>query len=578
MLEGEAMRQLLRSFSYRNKLVCFFILLFVTATILQLGVASFIVEDTITAQKQVHFSEALTQMAMRIEMEVSAKEQLIAQIVNNPSIIYYLQDLKKNRDERGIISRIMLEVLRLKPGEFYDVRDLYIYTDDFIPINCYYTEAVEQIDTYSELIMLRLKARYDDTMIWDDAYKEREWFSVYAPIGVSDRLVGLMRVRFEKTFFEDIFRSESIEEATLLTIVDSDGVILYANDPEYIGELANVVDGESNYLFSAPIQKCSWVVMGKIVGSAATGYFKLINTSVILLYGISFLLALGSFSAYAQRTLAPLRQIIAGMKEVEKGNFEARIPVKRSDEFGYIGSGFNAMVDRLQTLLTEVYDYQDTLVQSRQRNLEARLNPHFLYNTLDMIYWSLITSGNMKQGEMILRLSNMLRYSLSTDEDLVPLWKDFLELESYLLLQKCRFGAQLEYSIDLPQVLGDIEVPKLLLQPLVENCFKHAFVGSDRQWQIRIVCLQKGENIELTVEDNGRGMTMDECRRAQERGIGLKLVKDRIAYAYGDTCELKMESIQEEGTRMTVIIARSPLRLLARRRKDKRDAHEDRTC
>ena len=273
------------------------------------------------------------------------------------------------------------------------------------------------------------------------------------------------------------------------------------------------------------------------------------------------LLAL-ALSVYAQRGLArairaPIGQLehFAGL--LAAGDLRARAPATRVAELANLTESFNVMAGRLEELMEQSRREQENLKKSELRALQAQINPHFLYNTLDAIVW-LAESGSTDEVVHITRaLSDFFRISLSQGRDWIEVAEELKHLRGYLTIQKVRYRDILDYEIDVPEEAQEGLILKLLLQPLVENAIYHGIKFRRRGGKVRVVGRREGEQLHFAVIDNGPGMTEERLLEVIDglgeedasAGYGLSNVDRRIRLYYGIKQGLRIHS-DSEGTRV----------------------------
>lgn len=262
---------------------------------------------------------------------------------------------------------------------------------------------------------------------------------------------------------------------------------------------------------------------------------------------------------YIRMIFHPMNRLVLGMRQVEAGNLDVHIEPDSNDEFGFITDTFNNMVQRVKELMDQIIKYQESTRQAEIAALEARFNPHFLYNTLDIIYWALVVNNRPSEADMVIKLSDMLRYSILSSTDFVLLDEDIKQLDNYLSLQKYHLQNKLNYTVSMGQGASGVKVPKLILQPIVENALKHGFKDIDYPGVLEIAAETHGGKLTLSVRDNGVGIPPEKIPALFESGIGLKITRDRLRFVYGKEYDIRVNSLPLKGTTITITIAQSPL-------------------
>lgn len=262
--------------------------------------------------------------------------------------------------------------------------------------------------------------------------------------------------------------------------------------------------------------------------------------------------------------ISQLRQV---SKKAGKGDFTVRAELENGDEeFKELGEGFNQMVERIGNLVEDIRVEQLNLRATEQKLLQAQINPHFLYNTLDAIIW--LAEANQKEQVimMVTSLSDFFRTTLSNGKDYITVQEEESHIRSYLQIQRFRYQDILEYEIDIPSELYQYQILKLTLQPLVENALYHGIKNKRGMGHILVTGREKDGKLIFTVKDNGMGMTKERLKQVRREinqdvrgniepaGFGLYNVAQRIRLNYGTDYDLWIESTYGEGTESIVTI------------------------
>ena len=253
-----------------------------------------------------------------------------------------------------------------------------------------------------------------------------------------------------------------------------------------------------------------------------------------------------------------IRRLRSGMKEVEQGNFEVNITSDSRDEIGDLVNGFDSMLLQLNTLIKEVYEGRIKEKEYEMKALQAQINPHFLYNTLDSISWMCEQGKNAEAVVMVNALARLFRISISKGHELIPIRSEVQHAKSYLQIQSVRYKEQFSYHFDVEEDCTEYLCNKITLQPIIENAIYHGVNGLVDEGHIEIRVRAEGEDVLFTVEDNGVGMEPEQIEEIFRRkpdgksGIGIKNVNDRLKIWFGDAYGITIESVPDEGTKVTV--------------------------
>ena len=382
---------------------------------------------------------------------------------------------------------------------------------------------------------------------------------------------GVLLVDLNYSLINDLCKSINMGNRGYIFVVDRNGNIIFhpqqqeiyaqlktENIEPFVGRniISTVDDGKSERLYiSNHSEFTGWTVVGVayqdeiLTGrSNIIGFYITIGVVFLLL---TILLSGGISSAITE----PVKRLEGVMEQVRRGRLDVRSDVRASNEIGRLGESFNLMIARISELVSEREQAQEQRRLSELKALQAQINPHFLYNTLDSIIWMAENGNNEEVVEMTAALARLFRSSISEDRDTVPLSVEIANIQSYLTIQKMRYKEKLNYKIEVPPGLGGCEAPKLILQPLVENAIYHGIRGSENGGEITVSAYRKNETLVIQITDNGLGMTQEQLAgilkaspNSKGSGIGVRNVSERIKLAFGEKYGLTYASARGAGT------------------------------
>jgi two-component system sensor histidine kinase YesM len=280
---------------------------------------------------------------------------------------------------------------------------------------------------------------------------------------------------------------------------------------------------------------------------------------------VSVILMAVSVSFFSGKMLRPLHVLVTAMQRVREGNLRVVIPKTSNDEFAYLAESFNTMVANIQALIQEVYVSKLSEKESELKALQAQLNPHFLYNALNSIYWKImLLYDDVETASLVTSLSELLRYSLASVSTPSTLQEELAQIRNYITIQEARHGDELYVSIEAEKELESCQMQRLLLQPLVENVFVHAFRDQTANKRLAIRAFRKELDMHIEIEDNGCGMHPDTTRQLlddqtiydgqrERESIGVRNVIRRIYLVHGTPYGLEIQRLQQ-GTCMKLIL------------------------
>lgn len=295
------------------------------------------------------------------------------------------------------------------------------------------------------------------------------------------------------------------------------------------------------------------------------GYFSYIYLIVGILLVILFLMLAVTlyFSAHkiASSKTKSIDEIIQAIENVRNGDLDTHLNINTNDEFEIIADSYNQMLVDIKNLIDVNREQERQNVLSEIKQLESQFNPHFLFNTLEMVKF-MIKIDPSAVSKTIQSLSSILRYSIDNENSEVELSKDIEYTINYLFIQKQRFGKQFDYSIDVDENAGNCIIPKLIIQPIIENSVKYGFENK-KFMNVKVKVRFVEDNLVIVIFDDGSGMepkTLEEIRSILKTGknstshIGLFNVHRRIQLIYGEKYGIEIMSEKEQGTMVKIIL------------------------
>lgn len=292
-----------------------------------------------------------------------------------------------------------------------------------------------------------------------------------------------------------------------------------------------------------------------------------IRTFIIICACLIAVLTIGLAMAVMQITtgmLRPIQVLAQAAGRISEGDLDARADVDSRDEIAVLADRFNDMAGNIQTLVVKVREDEQKMRKADLRLLQEQINPHFLYNTLDNIVWLIEGNEPDEAVEMVITLSEFFRLVLSKGKEFITIRQEEQHISSYLQIQGKRYHDILDYHIYIDPEIYEYQIPKLTLQPLVENALYHGIKYKRSRGMIEITGTKEGENLYLTVADDGVGMDEDELKKLEkeisrpcketESGFGLANVNERIRMYFGSEYGMKIWSEKGSGTRITIEI------------------------
>ncbi|SEW36010.1 two-component system, sensor histidine kinase YesM [Ruminococcaceae bacterium KH2T8] len=356
-------------------------------------------------------------------------------------------------------------------------------------------------------------------------------------------------------------------------IMDGDGNIIYHPQQQliYAGlkeentEICRLPDGShlsEGVIYSVKtLDRSNWKIVGVTFLDETVN--TRVNTMILVSILILLLVVLMSFlsgSLFSSLFTKPVNKLTDAMRDFEDNASDFVFePIAGAVEVNRLSDSFEHLVKRIQQLMEEVKNEETILRKTELKALQAQIDPHFLYNTLDSISWMCEEGRNAEAVHMVNALAKLFRISISRGQELIPIEKEVQHAECYLQIQKYRYKNQFDYEFDVQESCKEYLCNKITLQPLIENALYHGLNMID-EGHIKISIREEGDDVILDIEDNGVGMSEEqiaglfEKENSEKRGIGVKNVNDRIKIYFGDRYGITIRSELDVGTCVSIRI------------------------
>ena len=571
--------------------LAFVVLSFVQVIII--GVVVYLSNSTIIVESEKeHLDQLNNAVNQDLESRVDAFNADALSIVIRDSIknnLNFEDDLEIGKAKRDIVAYLNSRTISTKG--YLDISIIDMRANTYSVRATYYLP--QDFDIRDTQVFMEAE-KYNGGMIWLSSNDVNERFAkdsiLLSPLGgisgaavikdyTSNENKGLLVMVIKDNYFRNMeYSNEKIDSALFYLVSPdksmvipmnssdsllSDGILQDIDTAEKRGSFTNEDGGGSEeYLVSFMKNNAmGWFLVSVNTTSDLTATFN--RTVQILLFTLLFSLIACFFlaSGISGYVTKGLKALSIKMKRVGQGDFEVKVNSNRMDEVGQLSNAFDSMVRNTNKLIKQKYEQELLTKEAEFRALQAQINPHFLHNTLDMINWRLIEKGEEEISESIVALGNLLRYSINGNSANAALSDEVKNAQDYLFLRHANSKRLFEYNIDVDQD-DVIMLPKLTLQPIVENAITHGFAGRQRGNTIQILGRMKEDGYHIEVVDNGIGMTKekaahvlsDDYKQAQGKNhIGLNNVMARIKHMYSNA-KFEIESEFGYGTRIKILV------------------------
>ncbi|MBD7908420.1 sensor histidine kinase [Sporosarcina gallistercoris] len=387
---------------------------------------------------------------------------------------------------------------------------------------------------------------------------------------------GVLLIDLDYEVIEDYLADLDLGKEGFSFILNENQEVVYHADPAYFQndrkkrELKAIVDDQAEYdskentlTYTHSLKNADWLLVSVSSQDSLLAMKKQL-IEIFFWVGISLLLvAATSVYLFAGRITAPFQKLEQAMQNIEMGLKEIPVDEKGCYEAQSLTRHFNTMTHKIEKLMLEITEKEKHLRTSEISALHSQINPHFLYNTLDTIVWMAEFGDHEKVIDLTKALASFFRLSLSGGSELTTVENELEHVERYLFIQKERYGDKLKYEIHCDEAVKDIEMPKLIVQPIAENALYHGIRGLSDGGVISISAVSEGDDLVLIVHDTGDGYDVEAVNDAGANvttklgGVGIRNVDERIRLYYGEEYGVRVHSSKTEGTTVRIHLASS---------------------
>lgn len=417
--------------------------------------------------------------------------------------------------------------------------------------------------------------------------KSKEVFGYIS--GIKDletqKSIGFLFFEIDINVFDTLLQSIATDDRSQLVIIDNNKTVIYHTLPEYISTqyrtsyVSEMLDKKRGFLSNEgrngeeiinfhTSANTGWTVLSVMPSDILYSRINTFELALIFTIALCIISAIVIAILMSSTLTEPISLLKSKMKLAESGDFDTQIKVKSKDEIGELSLSFNKMLAHIKQLIQRVYQTEIVRKEAELSALQAQINPHFLYNTLQIMDIMAEEKGADEISGACQSLAKIFRYSISKGKEMVSLEEEIVHVKNYVFIQRLRLGEKLSVEYHISESLLKYEVIKLILQPLVENAIIHGIEKDGKNCVIRLSATLTDDNLILTVEDNGIGMTAEELMKLQfslyqeteeekpkrHGGIALKNVNDRIKLYHSDKYGMSIQSKKHKGTKVTLIL------------------------
>jgi len=580
---------------FQIKLILY-VLLIVLIPLITLGVITMRVSSTIIEDELMQsYAQTMNQAVDNLEYYLENMEMATLDVALDPALFISVKSVNRTYDYNDVkaISEIQSRLnkqLSVQTG----LKSIFLIGEDdyFIsrsssnraipPFQENLQESIKKVEWYHEAVSRRGKSVYTIVNQKDDLIINPDDVGAVRLIrqlkntqnGVP---IGVLGVDLDVKLLDEIMLKLQTKHRGVIFIVDDEGKLIYWQDPEDWLARSNYIQyaesTEQNGMDRIRIEKedllriyrtssvSGWKIMQLIPYSDIFSPIAFIKKTTIVLVVMGLIASLVMSVFFSRRLVKPLRMLVDLTKKVQQGDLDVRFEHRRLDEVGILAMHFNRMINRLNEMQKAIYQEQELKRKAELSALQAQIQPHFLYNTLDSVKWMAVIRGENQISEMITALVNLLRKNISLGNEIIPIAQEVENLQNYVHIQRMRYLNNFEVEFHVDDKALSCGIPKLILQPYVENALYHGIDASTKGGKIELHIRCEDEHVLCHIRDNGKGMDQKTLQAALAgelksnfSGISLKNVEERLKLHFGQQYGVVFETAPGTGTTVQIKI------------------------
>lgn len=567
------------TWSIEKKMQTVILAVIIGMTVIAICVSIIFSIDTLTEQSQEYSAERLQTMAAEYDSNLRQYKSVMTSIVLDESVQQYCENIRQ--EETNALAGNVYSTLQNMMNIQVNVNFIAIInenTQQYV-YNGNVSLSESNFETiYQEDYQDSSKAEGADNIVFsfsNNYYRGKRYtLTVYFPVYSTSHVGvrnGMIVMNLDDNMLTQLYSNRGASYSQIY-LTDTEGVILSGAslaEESLSASYRDILQGDSGSVHKN----------GKIIN-----YHKVGNWGYYLVYEIPYsylfrdsvgivgvlltsmlivmVIALTVSRKITGKLYEPINNIVQKMNDVSKGDLRTRFESEPVDSDSQkLQEGFNIMMDEIDTLINQIKEEQEQMKRIELNSLQSQIQPHFLYNTLECIHWQAASDGNIEISTMVKALAQYYRICLSQGNDIIPIERELEHIKNYLIIQNMRYGDIIELNIDVPEQYRQVKIPKLTLQPLVENSIYHGIkVKEGRKGNIKIFTEQEGKDFFLIVCDNGEGMSEERVNYLNQQisefdkniGYGINNVNKRIELMFGKEYGLTFYRNPEAGIRVKI--------------------------
>ncbi|MDF2613111.1 MAG: hypothetical protein K0S71_897 [Clostridia bacterium] len=559
--------------------LCFILIVIVPA--LTISICTYFVSLNILQDKVTEsFAQTVEYVAHNVEENINQIKQVSDYIFSNKDIKDAINQQGKSKYQITKDTEVLYDIFDnfSIASVFRSINTVRIYDSDELLFSYSLDPTYTMMDDKKILESKCFKEAMNNNgnIVWTDlntSYEingnsDAQTLSIFRSIKSHEynKTIGVMYLSIQPDYFGNISNKINYTEGGQIFLIDSQGETL--NKQQYHidsdARIHDILEDEDNIVIEENISNINWKIKGAISKSDiikdSTLIFRVATIAII----ISILLSCILWYIVSHSILRPIKALTVSCQKVRDGDLTAKVDIEGEDEVSILGSNFNYMIDKINELIRDVLEKQNRIKDAEYKTLQAQINPHFLYNTLNSVRWMAIIqkADNIKQA--VECLARLLRNTTSKADIFIPIEEEVKNLTDYIYLQKLAYTNKFEVELDIDEKVLELKCLKFILQPLVENAIFHGIEPKEEVGSIDIKIYNQGDLIYFCIADDGVGIPEDKLGYIleadesaainRENTIGVNNINQRIKNIYGSQYGLSIDSKEGRYTHITIVI------------------------
>ena len=584
----------------REKFITHFLLISIVPSLLITIFISWTVSNIIERQSNTHLMQLIGNVSKSLDVQAGSIQNISYFISMNQDVQYFLDGgsdmLQQDQDRYRLHSFLqgfstlyseIAGIIVVRYDGQYLSNDMYARSEQNLTEEYWYHEAMAAHGIYK--MIGHPENRNVTTHV---NYKDSEIVSVVRAIQDPEtgKTKGVVLIDLKLRVIAEMLRDVKLGKSGYLLVVDEKGDAIYEPPHAYnfipsdheqwkkqtSGSFNIEVNKEDHHILYYTSTFTNWTTVGVFPLQDTLQAIKDTNKYLVFFFFLLCVIGMTASIFLSTSITKPITKLASMMRKVEEGNMNIPLLADRKDEVGVLVNSFQKMIVQIKRLLKQVEEEQYKKREAELRSLQAHIQPHFLYNTLDTIQWLTRKEGAHEATEMVGALSKLFRIGLSKGNEIIPLVDEIEHVKSYLIIQKTRYKEKLNYTIDVDEDCNRLYVMKIILQPIVENAIYHGIKERRGTGTVSIKISQSHGFLKMIIEDDGKGMdgerllslrkalssplvdqehviaTPTLSRGGELVGYGLRNVQERIQLSFGALYGITIESALHDGTVVTI--------------------------